>query len=420
METQSIILSQTRLNRLRAQGYTTQTDQTLSDMAFGIRFAYRVCVGVVLIAITFQSIPLFATMMCIAFLGVILPRNPFDYVYNHFLAKALDKPTIPNRSKQIKFACSIATLWLAAIVILMSSGATAFGLILGISLALTAALPSTIDFCVPSAIYNAISKLKFTKTEVKKQVDQVKLEQKVKKMYREVALHPEVSYHFEMGRALAERLGYIPTDLDQIPSEAIDSFAGVGYYFDMAKIQEGENVVDLGSGSGMDVFLAANNVGENGKIIGIDMTKEQLGKSRELKDQYSINNVSFQESYMEQLPLESESVDAVISNGVINLSSEKDKVFQEAARVLKPGGRMAISDIVSMKQLPDSISCNATLWAACIGGAMQIDDYYSIIEDAGFTVQEVKKNPYSFMSSGALSATRNYGIMSISLVAIKK
>ncbi len=257
-------------------------------------------------------------------------------------------------------------------------------------------------------------------TEVKNQIDQQELEQKVKNMYREVALHPEVTYHFEMGRGLSERLGYPPEILDKIPAESIASFAGVGYYFDLADLKEGESVVDLGSGSGMDVFYAALKVRETGKVIGIDMTPEQLEKSIALGNQSNFKQVSFQQSYIESLPINSKSTDVVISNGVINLSSEKAKVFEEAARVLKPGGRLAISDIVTTVQLPENISCNVSLWAACIGGAMQKDDYLGLIESAGMKVMKVKTNPYEFLSKGAKGATMDYGIKSVSILAVKQ
>jgi ubiquinone/menaquinone biosynthesis C-methylase UbiE len=114
------------------------------------------------------------------------------------------------------------------------------------------------------------------------------------------------------------------------------------------------------------------------------------------------------------------SIDAVISNGVINLSSEKAKVFTEAARVLKSGGKLAISDIVTTVKLPENISCNATLWAACIGGAMQEDEYLSLIKQAGMDIIEVKDNPYSFISNSAKGATADYGIKSVSVLAIKR
>lgn len=250
-------------------------------------------------------------------------------------------------------------------------------------------------------------------------VNREELEQKVKTMYQRVALHPEVQYHFEMGRELAERLGYPSQILDIIPKPSIDSFAGVGYYFDLADLQEGETVVDLGSGAGMDIFFAAYKVGAKGQVIGIDMTKEQLEKSRKLKEQANFHQVDILESYIEALPIISEKIDVVISNGVINLSSNKHKVFQEAARILKPGGRLAIADIVSSVPLPERITCNATLWAACIGGAIQEKAYLELVEEAGLQIEEVKVNPYKFISKSATGATKTYGIKSISLRALK-
>lgn len=259
-----------------------------------------------------------------------------------------------------------------------------------------------------------------TITEPKNNVNKTDLELKVKKMYREVALHPEVTYHFEMGRKLAEKMGYPASMLSNVPSPAIDSFAGVGYYFDLLQLQNGEHVVDLGSGSGMDVFFAARQVGESGEVIGIDMTPEQLNKAENLGKQYDFKQVVFQNSYIENIPVVSGSVDAVISNGVINLSSEKEKVFREAARVLKRTGRLALSDIVTTVKLPENISCNATLWAACIGGAMQMEEYFALIEGTGMKVIKVKENPYEFLSNSAKGATKDYGIKSISLLAIKQ
>ena len=258
-----------------------------------------------------------------------------------------------------------------------------------------------------------------TLVEKSMSVDQNDLESKVKDMYKKVALYPEKEYHFEMGRKLAERLGYPPHKLDELPQESIDSFAGVGYYFDLAKLKKGEFVVDLGSGSGMDVFYAANEVGKKGEVIGIDMTKEQLEKSSALRDTSRLNQVVFRNSYIETLPILSNSIDIVISNGVINLSSQKEKVFKEAARVLKKGGRLVISDIVTSVSLPENITCNATLWAACIGGAMQIDAYKHLIESSGLKITKTKENPYAFISKSAKGASNDYGIKSISILAIK-
>ena len=253
-----------------------------------------------------------------------------------------------------------------------------------------------------------------------KAVDAQDLERRVKEMYREVADEPQKEFHFETGRALAERLGYPSAELDAIPSEATESFAGVGYYFDLAAIRPGETVVDLGSGSGMDTFLAARQVGTSGRVIGIDMTEAQLEKATRLGREHGIAHAEFRNAHIEQLPLEDASSDVVISNGVINLSPAKERVFAEAARVLRPGGRFAIADIVTNTELPESVTCDASLWAACIGGAMQRDAYRDAIETAGFQIQEVRENDqYRFVSERAENATQKYGVKSVSLLAVK-
>ena len=250
-------------------------------------------------------------------------------------------------------------------------------------------------------------------------VDTQELEAKVKDMYKHVAEQPEGKYHFEMGRRLAERLGYPVDVLDRIPDGAIESFAGVGYFFDLADLGEGESVIDLGSGSGLDVFFAAQRVGSSGKVAGIDFTVEQLEKAGELAEQAGYSQVEFREGRIEQLPAEDASFDCVISNGVINLAPEKELVFAEAARVLRPGGRLAIADIVSEKQLVDAIVCNADLWAACIGGAAQEESYVSAVESAGLDVEVIRSNPYKFISEQALNASDKYGVKSVSVLASK-
>ena len=257
-------------------------------------------------------------------------------------------------------------------------------------------------------------------TTFAKKVDASELEQKVKKMYSDVALNPKGDYHFEMGRGLAEKLGYEKNDLDSIPAAAIDSFAGVGYYFDMVNLKEGEHILDLGSGSGMDVFVAALKVGSSGHVSGADMTDEQLKKSEQLRKENKFETVSFHKTYIEKLPFEDASFDVVISNGVINLCPDKEKVFAEVARVLKPKGRMVIADIVTEKQLPENVVCNSTLWAACIGGAAQQDDYRSAIENAGMEILIVRNNDsYGFISKSARGASKDYGVKSVSLLAQK-
>jgi ubiquinone/menaquinone biosynthesis C-methylase UbiE len=252
------------------------------------------------------------------------------------------------------------------------------------------------------------------------QLDTVALEEKVKTMYRAVALEPSGEFHFEMGRAMAERLGYAPSDLDAIPSEAIQSFAGVGHYFDLAQLKPGEKVIDLGSGSGMDSFVAALKVGTGGSVTGVDMTDEQLAKAERLRKAAGFGNVGYRKGYIQSTGLADGAYDCVISNGVINLAADKSEVFREAARLLKRGGRLALADIVTEVQLPEGITCDATLWAACIGGAMQSDGYVAAIEAAGLRVKHIRDNAqYRFISKNAQGAARKYGVKSVSLVATK-
>lgn len=254
-----------------------------------------------------------------------------------------------------------------------------------------------------------------------KSLDVDKLEREVKTVYRNVAEAPTDEHHFEMGRALAERLGYRASDLDKVPGEAIDSFAGVGYHFNLVDLRKGEDVLDLGSGSGMDVFVAALHVGDAGSVTGLDMTDEQLAKARRLRDEAGIENVSFEQGYIEDLPFADESFDVVVSNGVINLSAEKKHAFKEVNRVLRSGGRLALSDIISETRMPESIKSNADLWAACIGGAEQVTDYTDMIETAGFETIGVRENPqYEFISDQAMNACQKYGVKSISLGAYKR
>jgi arsenite methyltransferase len=250
-------------------------------------------------------------------------------------------------------------------------------------------------------------------------LDTRELETKVKDMYRHVAEEPHGRYHFELGRALAERLGYPADLLARIPDAAIESFAGVGYFFDLAELTEGERVIDLGSGSGMDVFFAAEQVGPSGSVVGVDFTAEQLEKARRIADQSGYSQVEFREGPIERLPVDGESFECVISNGVINLAPDKPAVFAEAARVLRSGGRLAIADIVSEQQMKDSIVCDADLWASCIGGAAQQDAYRQAIEGAGLRIEEIRENPYEFISDRARNASQKYGVKSVSLLARK-
>jgi arsenite methyltransferase len=250
-------------------------------------------------------------------------------------------------------------------------------------------------------------------------VDGERLEAEVTEMYRYVAREDEAELHFEVGRELAEHLGYSAERLDAIPAEALASFAGVGHHLDLAALGPGEEVLDLGSGSGTDLFCAAVLVGNSGRVVGVDITDEQLAKAARLRDRDGFSQVELVEAHIEELPFPDASFDAVLSNGVINLSPVKGRVFEEAARVLRPGGRLAIADIVSGRALKERTRRNVELWAACIAGAIPRSKYLDAIEAQGLQVEEVRRNDYRFISERALDACSTYEVESISLLARK-
>ncbi|MBI4641711.1 MAG: arsenite methyltransferase, partial [Candidatus Tectomicrobia bacterium] len=167
----------------------------------------------------------------------------------------------------------------------------------------------------------------------------------------------------------ALKYGYQEEDLKDLPDSVTESFAGCGNPLAIDELKEGEVVLDLGSGAGLDCFLASEKVGERGKVYGLDMTDEMLDKARINKEKLGKKNVSFRKGEMEDMPFDDDSIDVIISNCVINLSPNKDKVFQEAHRVLKPGGRLMVSDIVTRGELTDEIKQDLALWTGCVAGA---------------------------------------------------
>jgi len=193
-------------------------------------------------------------------------------------------------------------------------------------------------------------------------VDVNELRDKVKVMYRAVADAPGGTFHFEMGRQLAERLGYPADGLDRVPQEAIESFAGVGYHLGLAAIATGERVVDLGSGSGMDAFLAVNEAGGSGEVVGVDMTDEQLAKARRLAERDGLTSIHFEKGYIEEAPIRDGWADVVISNGVINLCADKRAAFAEIRRVLRPGGWLQLADIANGRPVPAGALRDIDLW----------------------------------------------------------
>jgi arsenite methyltransferase len=250
------------------------------------------------------------------------------------------------------------------------------------------------------------------------QLDTAELARQVKALYRQVAQEPSAAFHFPLGRPLAQRLGYPAELLDAVPAEALASFAGVGYALDLAPLTSGARVLDLGSGSGTDSFAAAHLVGPSGQVTGVDMTDAQRAKADRLRA--GAVHIRFVDGRLEDLPFDDRSFDVVISNGVVNLCPDKARVFAEAARVLAPGGRLAVADIVSTRPLPETVTCNADLWSACIGGAAPETDYRAAIEKAGLRIDTVRDVPeYKFLTEQAQNASQTYGVRAITLSAHK-
>jgi len=191
-------------------------------------------------------------------------------------------------------------------------------------------------------------------------------------------------------------LDYSKDEISTIPLESTMLGAGCGNPTALAEIKEGEIVLDLGSGGGIDVFLAAEKVGEKGKALGVDMTPEMIEKARENVKKGNYKNVEFRLGEIEKLPIDDESIDVIISNCVINLSPDKLATFKEAYRVLKPNGRMLISDLVTEGELPPEIKKSFDAWAGCVAGAMERNEYLNTIKKAGFKdIEIVKEHPFS-------------------------
>ena len=214
-------------------------------------------------------------------------------------------------------------------------------------------------------------------------------------------------------KTISKSVGYTENDIDNVPDGANLGF-GCGNPTAIASLKEGETVLDLGSGAGLDAFLAAQKVGPKGCVIGVDMTPDMIGVARINAQKGDFKNVEFRHGEIESLPLDDSSVDVVISNCVINLSPDKSKVFKEAFRVLKPGGRIMVSDIVLKKELPDEIKNSPEAYAACISGACLREEYLGHIRSAGFeNISICKETPFDAGGSSE-------HIQSVSVSAVKK
>lgn len=216
--------------------------------------------------------------------------------------------------------------------------------------------------------------------------------------------------------AQAEAVGYLKEDLENVPEGAAMGL-GCGNPIAIAELREGETVLDLGAGAGMDVFLAANKVGAKGRVIGVDMTREMIDRASAIAKSNGYENVEFRLGEIEKLPVDDGSMDTVISNCVINLSPDKSKVFSEAYRVLKPRGKLIISDIVSEHQLPDGIREDPNAWAGCIAGALEQQEYLAKIREAGF--RDLQLVPNGEFYAEDVKSSEVVKLVSISVKAYK-
>lgn len=244
----------------------------------------------------------------------------------------------------------------------------------------------------------------------------------VSEMYTDVANDPSKGFHFPTGRPACLFVGYPAEQLDAIPETAVESFAGVGYPFSAGVIRPGDCVLDIGSGSGTDLLISSRLVGPQGKVFGLDMTKAMLQKARANATRMGASNVEFLEGNAEKIPLPDGSVDVVTSNGVLNLVPDKPQAFSEICRLLRPGGRVQIADIVLGKPIKSESRNNPRLWAECIVGAVMEEEYLEMFRRAG--LQEVIAIGHiDYFSKSAEADTRevaaSYGAKTIVLKGLR-
>lgn len=220
-------------------------------------------------------------------------------------------------------------------------------------------------------------------------------------MYTDVAMHPEKIFHFPTGRLACLFVGYPGAQLDLIPPAAPESFAGVGYPFAAGVIREGDVILDIGSGSGTDALIASTVTGAGGKVYGLDMTPAMLDKLHRNVAAMGAHNVEPLEGNAEEIPLPDASVDVVTSNGVLNLVPDKPRAFAEIARVLKPGGRLQISDISLAKPVSDKSRSDPKLWAECVVGAVVEDHFVDQLRAQGLSIDVINRLDYF---AGSVSA----------------
>jgi arsenite methyltransferase len=256
-----------------------------------------------------------------------------------------------------------------------------------------------------------------TDTIVHIPVDTERLRASIREEYAAVASEPSRGFHFHTGRPLLRRLGYDESALAGIPEDAVASAAGTGNPFALGALRPGERVVDCGSGSGVDSLIAATLVGVDGCVIGVDMTREMLDKARRAADEAGATNVEFREGTLEALPVDDGWADVVISNGVLNLVPDKGAALGEMARVLRPGGRLQLTDIVLAKAVPEGSKQEVSLWTGCIAGGLLAGDLEHAVRDAGFVGVEVLPGDDVFAEAPQHSNAAAYGARGVGVRA---
>ena len=251
-------------------------------------------------------------------------------------------------------------------------------------------------------------------------VDTAVLREAIRTEYEAVATDPARGFHFHTGRPLARLLGYPNAVLEGIPDGALASMAGTGNPFALGPVVVGDRIVDCGSGAGVDSIVAARLVGPEGAVIGVDMTGAMLAKARAAAAAVGIGNVEFREGYLEALPVEDAWADLVISNGVLNLVPDKAAALAEMYRVLRPGGRLQIADIVLGRPVSDGAKQDVSLWTGCIAGGLPRAELAALVADAGFTGVQIVDGVDVFAGAPQQSSAAAYGTIGAGIRARKR
>ena len=241
----------------------------------------------------------------------------------------------------------------------------------------------------------------------------------IRNEYSQVAETPEKGFHFTSGRPLASLLSYGPFLLNEIPEGAVESFSGVGNPFAINTIFEGEKIVDIGSGAGIDTLIASRMTGTSGEVTGIDMTAEMVAKARRNAREMGVSNVNFMLGFAETLPFADNSIDVIISNGVINLIPDKPRAFAEMYRVLKYGGRIQVADVIVRNPVSERSKGFPSLWTSCVAGAMTKEEYDELLMRSGFSYIQFGDSYDVFRDAPVFSWAASYEAMGYNISAYK-